>query len=274
EVAGALGLPVRRADPGDAAERRHLERLAPDALISAYWHRPPTDDVIALAPIAVNLHASLLPRYRGHASVNWQILHGEREGGISLHHMVAEADAGDLIDQEAVAIGDDDTPLDVYRRLVPAAARVLRRTTVPLLARTAASWPQLASKATVFGPRRGADGLIDFHYAATDVHNLIRASTAPEPGAFTHVSGRPLIVWRAQRDPALHAWPDPAGCVHAAPDGVYVVCGDRRRVRLTEVELDGRRGDPREFRQALGHGTILGPGASGAPAPADGPPRR
>jgi len=259
DVAGTLGLSVRHADPCGEPERRYLERLAPEALISAYWRDLLPDAVLSLAPIAVNLHGSLLPRYRGRAPVNWQILHGEREGGVSLHHMVAGADAGDLIDQEPVPIGDDDTPLDVYRRLVPAAGRVLCRSIRPLLAGTAPRWRQLASNATMFGRRCPADGLIDFRHAAADVRNLVRAVTTPYPGAFTHLGRRTLTVWRADLDPAAHTWPDPAGRVHTAPDGVYVVCGDRRRVRLTEVELDDRRGDPRAFRHALAHGTILGP---------------
>lgn len=109
-TASGLGIPVRHADPRTAAERDHIRALAPRALFSAYWRHLLPDEVLALAPVAVNLHGSLLPRYRGRAPANWQIMHGEREGGVSLHHMVREPDAGDLMDQQSFPIGPDDTP--------------------------------------------------------------------------------------------------------------------------------------------------------------------
>ncbi|MEV5239560.1 formyltransferase family protein [Streptomyces cinnamoneus] len=259
-TARSLGLSVRTADPRTEAERRHIRELAPRLLLSAYWRRLLPEAVLALAPVAVNVHGSLLPRYRGRAPVNWQILHGERQGGVSLHHMVAEPDAGDLIDQEAFAIGPDDTPLDVHRKLVPAAATVLRRSIPALLDGTAARRPQPASEATTFGARRPADGLIDFRYAAEDVRNLIRAVTDPYPGAYCYAGPHRVTVWRATHPDQHQPHPAPRrppGAVEAGPIGVFVTCGDGRRLRLEDVEIDGRRGDPRAFPHLLRHGTVV-----------------
>ncbi|MEH6373763.1 formyltransferase family protein [Streptomyces sp. KLMMK] len=259
DVASSLGLPVRTADPRTEAEQRHIRRLTPRMLLSAYWRRLLPDPVLALAPVAVNVHGSLLPRYRGRAPVNWQILHGEHEGGVSLHHMTGEPDAGDLVDQEPFPIGPDDTPLDVYRKLVPAAATVLRRSVPALLDGHAPRRPQLASNATSFRARCPADGLIDFRYAAEDVRNLIRAVTDPYPGAYCYAGSRKITIWWATHAPAIPAdqGAHRAGEVETGPTGVLVTCGDGRRLRLTDVETDERRGSPRDFPDLLHHGAIL-----------------
>lgn len=267
EVAGSLGLEVRHTDPRTPGEQAYLRALAPSALFSAYWRRLLPPDVLSLAPVAVNLHGSLLPRYRGRAPVNWQILNGEREGGVSLHHMTTQADAGDLIDQEPFPIGPDDTPLDVYRKLLPAAASVLRRSALEVIGGRAHRWPQLPSKASTFGARTRADGLIDFRYAAEDVRNLIRAVTTPYPGAFCHAGPYRLTIWQASHAPLPSSRPpahpdraaaDRPGSIHTGPDGVFVVCGDGHRLRLEDVESQGKRGDPRHFPHILRHGTLRG----------------
>ncbi|QLE75304.1 formyltransferase [Streptomyces rectiverticillatus] len=264
-TAASLNIPVRHADPRTAAEQEHIRALAPRALFSAYWRRILPAGVLALAPVAVNLHGSLLPRYRGRAPVNWQILHGEREGGVSLHHMVAEPDAGDLVDQESFPIGADDTPVDVHRKLLPATEAVLRRSARPVIDGSAPRWPQLASKATTFGRRRPADGLIDFRHSAEDVRNLIRAVTHPYPGAFCYMGPHKLTIRRAgypspEPEPLPHPGHRRPGEVHTQPSGVFVVCGDGRRLRLDEVELDGRRCAPADLSHVLHHQAVLGQG--------------
>jgi len=215
------------------------------------------DTVLSLAKHgAVNLHGSLLPRYRGRAPVNWQILHGETRGGVTLHHMAKKPDAGDIVDQEAIPIGPDDTGVDVYRKMLPAAERVLRRSAKAVLDGTAPRVRQMESKATYFGRRRPEDGLIDWNWCAEDVRNLVRAVTKPYPGAFTFASGRKVMVWRTEH--AGERVPRPAGSVMRSSGGVHVVCGDRRVLSLGGVEIDGREGDAREFPEVLKDGIVLG----------------
>ena len=143
-TAAELGVPVRVANPSTPEEIERLRAWSPRAIFSFYWRDMLPERVLSIASGgAYNLHGSLLPRYRGRAPVNWMILHGEREGGVTLHHMVRRADAGDIVDQEAFPIGPDDTPTDVYARLLPAAERVLERSVPAILDGTAARWPQL-----------------------------------------------------------------------------------------------------------------------------------
>jgi UDP-4-amino-4-deoxy-L-arabinose formyltransferase/UDP-glucuronic acid dehydrogenase (UDP-4-keto-hexauronic acid decarboxylating) len=238
-----LGIPVRAgADMKDPQEHERLRALAPRAIFSFYYRDLLSEAVLACASrAAVNLHGSLLPRYRGRAPINWQILHGEKEGGVTLHHMVKKADAGDIVDQEPFPIGPDDTPTDLFARVLVAAERVLERSAVAVVEGTAPRWKQLESKATVFGRRRPEDGKIDWRQSAEDVHNLVRAVTKPYPGAFTFAGSEKVLVWWAE-----HAGPAGSlapGTVRKDARGVAVACGDRKLLRLARIEVGGREGD-------------------------------
>jgi UDP-4-amino-4-deoxy-L-arabinose formyltransferase/UDP-glucuronic acid dehydrogenase (UDP-4-keto-hexauronic acid decarboxylating) len=239
-----LGVPVRAgADMKDPKEHARLRDLHPRAIFSFYYRDLLPEAVLACASRgAVNLHGSLLPRYRGRAPINWQILHGEREGGVTLHHMVKKADAGDIVDQEPFPIGEDDTPTDLFARVLVAAERVLERSAVAVVEGTAPRWEQLESKATVFGRRRPEDGRIDWRQSAEDVRNLVRAVTKPYPGAFTFAGQEKVLVWWAE-----HAGPAgsvPPGTIRKDARGVAVACGDRKLLRLARIEIGGREGDP------------------------------
>jgi UDP-4-amino-4-deoxy-L-arabinose formyltransferase/UDP-glucuronic acid dehydrogenase (UDP-4-keto-hexauronic acid decarboxylating) len=263
-----LRLPVKvGADPHAPEELAHLARLAPRAIFSFYWRDLLKESVLALGQKgAVNLHGSLLPRYRGRAPVNWQLLHGERQGGVTLHHMVKKADAGDIVDQEPFVIGPDDKPTDVFESVLAIGELVLTRSALAVIEGNAPRIEQLESKATLFGRRRPEDGAIHWRQSAEDVRNLVRAVTRPYPGAFTFAAGKRVLVWWSAHDArASRAGAGEAhGQIERRADGVYAVCGDRRLLRLCEVEIEGRLGDALEFPELLGDGARLGPATSGA----------
>lgn len=267
---GELGLPVYVGlDPNAPAEIERIRALRPRAFFSLYYRDILGAPLLAIpARGGVNLHGSLLPRYRGRAPVNWQLLHGERESGVTLHYMVKKPDAGDIVDQEAFPIGPQDTPTDVYRRLLPAAERVLERGAVAVMEGSAPRIQQLESKATTFGRRRPEDGQVDWRLCAEDVRNLVRAVTKPYPGAFTFADGTRVVVWWSQHEPAPSngdgRMRSPSaelspGRVSRESSGVFVACGDRRRLHLTRVEIDGVEGDGLEFPQILKSGLELTP---------------
>ena len=258
-----LRLPVAAGvDPHGAAELARIAALEPRAIFSFYWRDLLKASVLDLASKgAVNLHGSLLPRYRGRAPVNWQLLHGERQGGVTLHHMVKRADAGDIVDQEPFEIGPDDKPTDVFAKVLRAGELVLARSAVAVVEGAAPRIEQLESKATLFGRRRPEDGAIRWRQSAEDVRNLVRAVTRPYPGAFSFANGTRVLLWWAEHDAhgARAAAGSEHGRVERRADGVYVTCGDRRMLRLCEVEIDGRTGDALEFPAQLASGVRLGP---------------
>lgn len=261
-----LGVPVAvGANPNAPEQIARISTLGPDALFSVYYRDILRDPVLALGRHgAVNLHGSLLPRYRGRAPVNWMILHGEREGGVTLHDMVAKPDAGDVVDQESFPIGPDDRPTDVYRRVVACGEIVLRRSARAVLDGTARRYAQLHSNATTFGRRGPEDGRIDFRQRAEDVRNLVRAVTHPYPGAFAYAGERRLAIWwTAHAGPAPRAGSAP-GEVHRAGDDVLVTCGDGNTLRLVEADVEGM--DPGDdLRTALRPGLVLTSHPTGVP---------
>ena len=199
DLARARGLAVLTPERLDGAEEERLRALAPDLIFSFYYRSLIPERVLRLAPLgAFNMHGSLLPRYRGRACVNWAVLNGETETGVTLHHMTARADRGRIVDQASVPIGPEDTAHDVFLKLIPLAGTVLRRSLPAILAGRAEGVEQDESRATTFGRRRPSDGLMDWAKSARSLHDLVRAVAPPFPGAFTFWEGRKLFVWRTR----------------------------------------------------------------------------
>ncbi len=223
-LAADLQLPV--FSPDDVNHPLWVQRIAqfkPDMIFSFYYRRLLGEQILSLATQgAFNLHGSLLPRYRGCAPVNWALIHGEQETGVTLHKMVLRADAGDIIGQSRVAITSDDTALTLHRKLRDAAQLLLASLLPGLKSGTYPLTPQNENDASYFGRRRAADGEIDWSHSAQDVHNLVRAVTEPYPGALTHHGVQKLTVWRSQ--PINQTTDKPAGtALSIAP--LTIACG-------------------------------------------------
>lgn len=175
-----------------------LRDIRPDFLFSFYYRFMINKEILEIPSRgALNLHGSLLPKYRGRVPVNWAIINGETETGATLHYMVEKPDAGDIVDQERVAIDFTDTARDVFHKVTDAAVTVMERSWPLLLAGNAARIPLDLRKGSYFGGRRPADGLIDWDRGAVEIYNLIRGVTHPYPGAFTFLDGRKVYVWEA-----------------------------------------------------------------------------
>ena len=137
ELAARHSVPVH-FDEGLEADAAKIGALKPAVIYSFYYRNLIPESVLGLAPLgAFNLHGSLLPAYRGRAPVNWMIVNGEREAGVTLHHMVARADAGDIVGQRAVAIDDSDNALTLYRKLVPLGVELIDELHPKIVAGTA-----------------------------------------------------------------------------------------------------------------------------------------
>jgi methionyl-tRNA formyltransferase len=240
ELARAQRIPVYVDEP--RVENGGIERLralAPDILLSFYYRSLLPAPVLALAPLgAFNMHGSLLPKYRGRAPVNWAVLHGETETGATLHVMEAKADAGDIVDAEAVPIGPDDSAAEVQARVRDAAVTVLARQLEQLEAGTAPRRPQNEAAASRFGRRRPADGAIDWQRPAGEIHNLVRAVTHPYPGAFTDAFVARTYVWRSRVAELSDSSGTPARLL-AANGKLYATCGDGRCLEILRAQIDG-----------------------------------
>jgi len=203
ELASQLDIPVYA--PDDVNHPLWVERiraLRPDYIFSFYYRSLLKDQVLACAAkSAFNLHGSLLPKYRGRAPINWVLVQGETETGVTLHHMVAKADAGDIVGQVKVAISDEDTARSLFDKQADA-ARSLLAEVLPSIARDKAPRiPQDHSQATYVGRRTPADGEISWDWDARRIKNLVRAVTRPYPGAFTKLNTKKVLIWEVEPTP-------------------------------------------------------------------------
>ncbi|MCB1777964.1 MAG: formyltransferase [Candidatus Competibacteraceae bacterium] len=199
-VSADHGIPtLTPEDPNRPEIVQHIHELAPDFLFSFYYRRMLSPELLAIAPRgALNLHGSLLPKYRGRAPVNWAVLHGEAETGATLHYMTVKPDAGDIVAQTAVPILPDDTAREVFDKVTVAAEITLHGVLPALVNGVASRTPQNLGQGSYFPGRKPEDGRIDWHWPALRIHNLVRAVAPPYPGAFTTVAGQPARILRTR----------------------------------------------------------------------------
>ncbi len=249
------GIPVyapRSVNTPEWTER--LRRLAPDLVLCVYYRRVLNAQILAMPRLgAFNMHGSLLPKYRGRAPVNWAILRGEQTTGVTLHHMVARPDAGDVVDQEAVPIAPNESVREVFAKVVDAARRVLARQLDNLKRGTAPRHPQDETQASNFGGRRAEDGRIDWTLGANAIFNLIRAVTHPYPGAFTEAKGKRLYIWWAR--PLEGGRGVPGEVLTTAPLRVATAEGS---LELERVQWDGEEESNGAGLPGLRPGQVLG----------------
>jgi UDP-4-amino-4-deoxy-L-arabinose formyltransferase/UDP-glucuronic acid dehydrogenase (UDP-4-keto-hexauronic acid decarboxylating) len=241
EIARGAGIPtIAPADVNDPSVRSEVAAAAPDFLFSFYFRRMLGRPLLELARRgALNLHGSLLPRYRGRCPVNWVLVRGETRTGVTLHYMDEKPDHGPIVAQHEVEIVRDDTALRLSHKLAAAAHQLLREVVPRLVEGSAPCNPQDHDRATYFGGRTPADGEIDWTQSAEQVRNLVRAVTAPWPGAFSRLGGRKLMVWWAETGPAAAARA-PGDLWIDATHAPWVATGDGA-VELSRV---GWEGDP------------------------------
>lgn len=199
-LAAEQGIPVYA--PEDANHPLWVDRIRtmqPDFIFSFYYRALLSDTILNCARVgAFNLHGSLLPKYRGRAPLNWVLVNGETETGVTLHRMVKRADAGDIVAQQRVAIDPQDNALTLHRKLVACAGQLLEGALPPMKRGEIAATPQNDAEATVVGRRTPEDGRINWELPAAKVNNLVRAVTDPWPGAFAYAGTVKFVVWKGR----------------------------------------------------------------------------
>lgn len=233
-------IEVETVSINDPSQVERIRSLDPDYLFSVYYRTIVRDEVLSLFPKgAYNLHGSLLPRYRGRAPVNWAVLEGEVETGVTLHHMTSKPDSGDIVDQEWVPIEDDDTALQVYQKMCEASVNVWDRCLDWFERGKAPRFPQDLTKGFYRGARRPEDGKIDFSWSAKRCFDLIRAVTHPYPGAFGLAGNRAFTIWWAKPVASLpSARRAEPGTVLLEAGTPHVACGEGF-LRLEKVAPPG-----------------------------------
>lgn len=238
EHAARYGIPILKTAAGDLLSlASQLTRLEPDFIFSFYYrHLLPVEILEIPKRGALNMHGSLLPRYRGRAPVNWAVLAGESETGASLHYMTEKVDAGDLAGQESVPILPNDTAGEVLEKVAVAAERLLWRLVPELLAGTAPRTPLDLKAGNYCGRRRPEDGSIDWRRGAWEIHNLVRAVAPPFPGAFADIAGGRLYIYGSHfRDESAR---QPRAALYVESGRIYADCCDSRRFEVLKCAFN------------------------------------
>jgi methionyl-tRNA formyltransferase len=236
-----LGLPV--VQPAKIRTPEFLgwmrERKADVAVVLAYGRILPVDVLGAPRCGCLNLHASVLPKYRGAAPINWAIVRGETETGVSLMQMEAGLDTGPVYAIRKIAIGEDETAGELATRLGELAATVVSEDVPRVVAGELAAAPQNDAEATLAPPLRKEDGRIDWGRAAQGVHDHVRGMS-PWPGAFTVAGGKRLLVVETRRSPFQASGAAPGTVIAADASGVLVATGIGA-VEIAKGQLEGRK---------------------------------
>jgi len=244
-LAEAHGIPVRR-EPDFNADHVYdaIREAQPDLLLSFYFREMIQGRFLELPRLgAYNLHGSLLPHYRGRAPINWVLVNGERETGVTLHAMTPKPDDGDIVAQAPIPIEWDDTALSLTLKAARA-GRELVRECVPRIAEGKASrtLQKQLGPSSYFGGRRPQDSRLDFAMTVREAFNQIRAVADPWPNAFLETAqGKLKVPWALPSGapcPAGHFRPTPEGVLIGFSDGSLRVValrrGDMRSERPTE----------------------------------------
>jgi methionyl-tRNA formyltransferase len=211
-----------------------FKKIAPDYIFSFYYRHLISTAILDTARIAaLNMHGSLLPKYRGRAPVNWAILHGETETGASLHIMEAKPDAGDIVGQVAVPIHPDEDATAVFAKVSNAAIEVIQAALPELLQGRVPRTPNALAKGSYFGGRKPEDGRIHWNQSAKQVHDLIRAVAPPYPGAFTDWQGARMVIAKSKLNPLLPSSIDLDQLgIQVVDNRVFGICGNHQAIEI------------------------------------------
>ena len=262
ETAVSVKLKIFQPEDVNSQESLNfLKNLAADLFVIIAYGQILSRELLDLPKIMpINIHASLLPRYRGAAPINWAVINGEKKSGITIIFVTPKMDSGPVILQEEIKIEDKDTAVSLEDKLSLAGAKLLEQALIKIDNRDYRLVEQDEDE-VIFAPKMKKEvGLIDWNGSAADIHNQIRG-VLPWPGAFTSLRGKMLKIFQAE---ILLIFPNHRPCtgevVRADKVGIVVACG-RGFLKINELQLEaGKRMSAQNF--IIGHklsiGDILG----------------
>ena len=236
------GIPVYQPEkvrePGFVEKLRELK---PDLIVVAAFGQIIPESVLNMPKFGcINIHASLLPKYRGAAPIQYAVIDGEKESGVTIMKMGKGLDTGDMIARTEVPLAKDETGGSLFEKLSSAGARLLVETLPDIFAGTAVYEKQPEESPTPYAAMITKKmGLIDFSKSAEELERLVRGLN-PWPSAYTFLNGKNLKIWKAEADMTQAEKNIPGTVVRADEEGICVACGTGRLI-LKEVQLEGKK---------------------------------
>jgi methionyl-tRNA formyltransferase len=244
QAAENFGLPITQPDriKNNQEFQEQLRELAPEAIVVVGYGRIIPTWMLELPPLGnINVHASLLPKYRGAAPIQWAIASGETVSGVTTMLLNEGLDTGDILLQKQIPIAPDDTALTLSPKLAAIGADLLIETLRGLEKGTLRPTPQENSRATLAPILKKEDGLVGFHRTAAEISNRLRGFQ-PWPGAYTMFRGKNLKIVSA-RPSELYA-KIAEGALLAAGDRLFAGCGGDSSLELVELQPEGKKAMP------------------------------
>jgi methionyl-tRNA formyltransferase len=194
EIATSLGLEVYQPDDINSPDfLKVIEEMRPEIIVIVSYHGIIRKQLLEKYKI-INAHGALLPFYRGRAPINWAIINGEKYTGVTVHFVDSGIDTGDIILQETMTIGPDDTAIEVLKKTLPIYPRLVSDALHLIESGKVKSTKQSMFEGSYFPKRTEKDGRIDWNRTSVDIYNFIRALARPYPGAFTYIDGKKLCI--------------------------------------------------------------------------------
>lgn len=218
-----------------------LKEIGPDIIIVAAFGQIIPKEILDMPEFGcINIHASLLPKYRGAAPIQQAVINGDEEAGITIMKMGTGLDTGDMISQASVLLTKDETGGSLFDRLADLGAELLVKTLPSIFDRTAVYEPQPEESPTPYaGMITKQMGLLDFHKSAEELERLIRGMD-PWPSAYTFLNGKSLKVWKAAVEQNVSGQEEPGTITGTDKEGIHVTCGQGSLI-LKEIQLEGKK---------------------------------
>ena len=225
QLAAARNIPVfAPVDVNNPMWVNKIKKMQPDMIFSFYYRDMIKSSILDIAPKgSLNLHGSLLPKYRGRCPINWVLVNGEKETGVTLHYMTPKPDDGDIVAQRKITITNDDTAKTLFDKTIKVEKEMLDEILPKLKKGTAPRIKQNHSKASYFGGRKPGDGEINWDLSSTEIRNLIRAVTHPYPGAFSYAGTKKCFFWQAAENKNVKSKAKPGTIITSNP--LVIACG-------------------------------------------------
>ena len=240
--AQAHGIPVfQPVKLRDGTALAQIQALAPELIVVAAYGRILPDEILDCPPKGcINVHSSLLPKYRGAAPINWAVINGDTVSGVTIMHMATELDAGDIIAQESTEIGPDETAEELYRRLSILGAGLLVQAVSAIEAGIAQRTPQNGAEATLAPMLSKELSPMDWSRTAHALHCQVRG-LLPWPVASTDkLTGETIKIYRTE-ETGERTQARPGTVLAAGKQGIDVACGEGTVLRITELQAPGKK---------------------------------
>ncbi len=240
EKAVALNIPVYQPEKVKAPEFvQQLREMKPDVIVVIAFGQIVSKEILDMPQYGcINVHASLLPKYRGAAPIQWAVIDGEKESGVTTMYMAEGIDTGDMIDKAVIPLAEDETGGSLFDKLADVGAELIVETLDKLEKGTAVRTPQNEAEATHVGKITKDFGKIDFAKSAVEIERLIRGLN-PWPSAFTTMDGKTLKIWRGEVLDC-ETTQQPGTVLSADKKGIQVATG-KGVLNILELQLEGKK---------------------------------